>query len=201
MNLSLRMCLAIPQQELGAYTKTFKPYYVFMELASKSHMSKVMELEPVMLAQLVSSIEEGLLSFDMAISMQCCATVDNIVNFFYQHREKQTQEGELVRRFQAAQGQSFRRILKLMFHLLINGEHNSTWSISRPLLGLILIYPEEYQQIRDNLMQSQMEERQPKLQQFFVELMNGVDNNLTTKNKDFFTRNLYNFATSVRQII
>merc|ERR1719478_1583830 len=62
MGLSLRMCLAIPQQELAAYTKTLKPYYFFLDLAAREHMGKVLELEPQHLAQLLQSVEEGLLS-------------------------------------------------------------------------------------------------------------------------------------------
>jgi len=200
MNLSLRMCLAIPLHELAAYAKTFKSYYCFLELATKSHMAKVMELEPAMLAQLLASIEDGLLSFDVGISMQCCASTDNLVAYFFQHQDKQNQDGEQVRRFQQSQGQSLRRVLQLMFNLVMNGEHNSTWSISRPLLGLMLLYQEDYQTIRDNLVQQHLEERRPKLINLFDELMSGVENNLTTKNKDHFTRNLYNFATAVRQI-
>jgi exportin-7 len=163
-------------------------------------MAKVMELEPAMLAQLLASIEDGLLSFDVGISMQCCASTDNLVAYFFQHQDKQNQDGEQVRRFQQSQGQSLRRVLQLMFQLVMNGEHNSTWSISRPLLGLMLLYQEEYQTIRDNLVQAHLEERRPKLVNLFDELMSGVENNLTTKNKDHFTRNLYNFATAVRQI-
>eukprot|EP00397_Hematodinium_sp_SG-2012_P002865 GEMP01002873.1.p1 GENE.GEMP01002873.1~~GEMP01002873.1.p1 ORF type:complete len:1098 (+),score=232.07 GEMP01002873.1:197-3490(+) len=200
MNLCLRMCLAIPQQELTAYTKTFKPYYLFLELATKSHMGKVMELDASMIAQLLSSVEEGILNFDHGISMQCCASTDNIVAYFFQNQDKQAPDGEQVRQFQTVQSQSLRRILKLMFHLVMKGEHISTWSVSRPLLGLILLYHEEYQQIRDNLVAAHLDERRQKLVQSFDDLMSGVENNLTTTNKDHFTRNLYNFATSVRQI-
>jgi len=200
MSLSLRMCLAIPRSELMAYTKTFKSYYCFLELATKSHMSKVMELETHLLAQLLSSVEEGLLSFDVGISMQCCASTDNLVAYFFQHKDQQTPEGDLVRRFSNDQSDSLRRILTMMFQLVLNGEHNSTWSISRPLLGLMLLYEGEYQNIRDNLVKAHLEERQPKLITLFDELMQGVENNLSTKNKDHFTRNLYNFATAVRSL-
>merc|ERR1719329_503498 len=57
MALALRMCLAIPLSELNAYLKALKPYYYFLELATRGPMSKVMELEPVMLQTLLSSVE------------------------------------------------------------------------------------------------------------------------------------------------
>merc|ERR1712039_404746 len=85
MALALQMCLAIPLQELNAYLKALKPYYYFLELATRGHMSKVMELEPVMLTTLLHSVEEGLLSFEAGVSMQCCAAVDNMTSYFHQH--------------------------------------------------------------------------------------------------------------------
>jgi len=202
MALALRMCLAIPLQELNAYLKALKPYYYFLELATRSHMSKVIELEPEMLETLLASIEEGLLSFEQQVSMQCCATVDNIITYFHQQRQaKMTPEQERVRRFLTECPHCLQKILNLMFQLVMTGEFSSTfWSISRPLLGLILLHEQYFLQLKEQLVLNQIEERRAKLRGFFDELMAGVENNLTTKNKDHFTRNLYNFAQVVRTL-
>ena len=60
------------------------PYFSFLELATRTHMSKVMDLEPVMLATLLQSIGKGLLSFESRVVMQCCSSVDNVVRYFHQ---------------------------------------------------------------------------------------------------------------------
>jgi len=212
MALALRMCLAIPLQELNAYLKALKPYYYFLELATRGHMSKVMELESVMLTTLLSSIEEGLLSFETGVSMQCCATVDNVITYFHsQSSTRPSPEQDRVRRFLTEAPQSLQKILHLMFQLVMTGEFSSTWSISRPLLGLILLHeqyipslglagPFFFLQLKEQLVNSQIEERRPKLRGYFDDLMSGVENNLNTKNKDAFTRNLYNFAQVVRTL-
>jgi len=212
MALALRMCLAIPLQELNAYLKALKPYYYFLELATRGHMSKVMELESVMLTTLLSSIEEGLLSFETGVSMQCCATVDNVITYFHsQSSTRPSPEQDRVRRFLTEAPQSLQKILHLMFQLVMTGEFSSTWSISRPLLGLILLHeqyipslglagPFFFFQLKEQLVNSQIEERRPKLRGYFDDLMSGVENNLNTKNKDAFTRNLYNFAQVVRTL-
>jgi exportin-7 len=201
MALALRMCLAIPLQELNAYLKALKPYYYFLELATRGHMSKVMELEPVMLQTLLSSIEEGLLSFETGVSMQCCATVDNAISYFHQQSSaRPSPEQDRVRRFLSEAPGSLQKILHLMFQLVMTGEFSSTWSISRPLLGLILLHEQYFLQLKEQLVNSQIEERRAKLRGYFDDLMTGVENNLTTKNKDAFTRNLYNFAQVVRTL-
>lgn len=202
MALALRMCLAIPLQELNAYLKALKPYYYFLELATRSHMSKVVELEPVMLTTLLQSVEEGLLSFEQSVSMQCCATVDNIITYFHHHlHAKPSQEQDRVRRFLSEAPQCLQKILYLMLQLVMTGESSSTfWSISRPLLGLILLHEQHFLQVKEQFVNAQVEERKAKLKGYFDNLMSGVENNLTAKNKDSFTRNLYNFAQVVRTL-
>merc|ERR1712039_365110 len=187
--------------ELSAFLKALKPYYYFLELATRSHMAKVMELEPIMLTTLVQSVEEGLLSFETGVSMQCCATVDNIISHFHaQLGGKPSPEQERVRRFLGEAPQCLQKILHLMFQLVMTGEFSSTWSISRPLLGLVLLHERNFTQLKEQLVNSQIEERRGKLRGYFDDLMSGVENNLSTKNKDHFTRNLYNFAQVVRTL-
>ena len=51
-----------------------------------------------MMQQILLSIEEGLISFETGVSMQCCASVDNVVNYVYNNRAKQNEEGNSARR-------------------------------------------------------------------------------------------------------
>merc|ERR1712190_16812 len=164
-------------------------YYYFLELATRGHMSKVMELDSVMLTTLLQSIEEGLLSFETGVSMQCCATVDNVISHIHQQSQNQkpSAEQERVRRFLGEAPQCLQKILHLMFQLVMTGEFSSTWSISRPLLGLILLHEQYFMQLKEQLVMGQVEERRAKLATYFNELMAGVENNTNTKNKDHFT--------------
>jgi len=200
MSLALQMCLSIPLQELNAYLKALKPCYTFLDLAARGHMPKVMELETPMLVTLLLSLEEGLLSFESGVSMQCCATVDSIVSYMNEqlHSSKISPEQERVRRFLQEAPQSLQKILALMFQVVMSGDHGSTWSISRPLLGLIILHEQYFLQLKEQLVTALLEERRPKLVGYFNELMSGVESSLTTKNKDHFTRNMYTFAQAVR---
>lgn len=201
MALALRLCLAIPLQELNAYLKALKPYYYFVELATRGHMSKVMELDAAMLTSLMQSAEEGLLSFETGVQMQSCAVVDNVISYFHsQLTGKTTPEQERVRRYLQEAPHCLQKILHLMFQLVMTGEFSSMWSISRPLLGLILLHEQNFLQLKEQLINQQIEERRPKLRSYFDDLMAGVENSMNTKNKDHFTRNLYNFAQVVRTL-
>merc|ERR1719253_1838008 len=200
LQLSLRLCLSIPFNDLQAYLKTLKSYYQFMELATRSHMNQMMQLTPDMLATILRSIEEGLLSFDTGVSMQCCAAVDNSVHYFYETRSKPGTEGDAVRAFLALQPSPIKRMLVAMVGLVVSGEFSSTWSISRPMLGLILLQEQTFNELKEHMVQNQIPEKQQKMRQCLTDLMEGVKEGLNAKNKDQFTRNLYTFAQVVRTI-
>merc|ERR1712093_882924 len=129
-------------------------------------------------------------------------TVDNVVTYFYSHglEKTVTPEGQRVRNFMQQQPDCLKRILQLMLQLVMTGEFNSTWSISRPLMGLILIHENDFLQLKEQIVANQIEEKRPKLRGYFDDLMSGVEKSLTTKNKDHFTRNLYNFAQVARTL-
>ena len=81
MRLALRMCLAVPPAELGAYSKTFKPFYMFLDLSTnETHLKMVIsELNPEDFTKLLANVEEGLVSFEVSVSMQHMPTRHNVV--------------------------------------------------------------------------------------------------------------------------
>ncbi|KAF8817967.1 importin-beta N-terminal domain-containing protein [Cardiosporidium cionae] len=198
LKLCLEMCLAIPQDDLQAYLKSLKPFYSFLDLATKNFIADVMNLSTASLAQLIQAVEDGLCSFETNVSMQCCSIVDNVVTHFCNKKDSPEADGQAIRNFLESAPQVMRRILQLMFQLVITGEHSSPWSMSRPLLGLILLYENEFILIQRQLASQHLEEKQLQLEQYFTELMRGVEANVSSKNKEVFTRNLYQFAQSVR---
>ncbi|CAD7936196.1 unnamed protein product [Amoebophrya sp. A120] len=202
MSLALQMCLSIPSVELSAYQKTFKPFYTFLDLTSKNHVKKIFELDVSQLARLIALVEEGLCSFDVSVCMQCCSIVDNIVSFFVEHQKENqsTDAGRYVTQFLTTQPDALKKILALMFQLILAGEFSSTWSLSRPLLALILLHPNYYLELKDRLIMQQIEERREKLKNFFEELMQNVENTLSSRNRDHFTRQLYTFAQMVKAL-
>jgi exportin-7 len=200
LNLALQMCLSVPFQDLQSYQKPLKSYYFFIELASRNHMGIIMQLQQEPVSRILLSIEEGLISFDTTVNMQCCAAVDNIVNYVYPLRTKQNDDGLKVQQFLGYTPPPLRRILHVIMSLVVSGEFSSTWSISRPLLGLILLQEQAFFELKEQLISSQIQERQTKMRSALDELIVNVKDGLNAKNKDSFTRNLYTFSQVVRTI-
>ncbi|KAF4673698.1 Exportin 7 [Perkinsus olseni] len=217
LSLALKLCMSIPIADLMSYLKCLKPFFMFLELATRNHAKLVCEVAESAehLAGLIRALEEGLTSFDSSVCMQCCASIDNLCTFFYDIAH--TGVGSSVGGGTAATAEDvarvtqgllvpggpvdaeLRRVLNLMLQLIMAGEFNSTWSISRPILALILMYKDTYTQAQELIVRQQpTEDRQQYVGKCFSELMVGVTDSLQTKNRDHFTRNMYHFAQAVR---
>ena len=84
-------------------------------------------------------------------------------------------------------------------HLSISGEFASTWSLSRPFLGLILLGKNEFVQLKNSVIQQQLsQDRKVFVESCYTDLMAGIGENLSTKNRELFTKNLYQFGIALR---
>ena len=200
MSTALALCLSIPLNDLSAYLKSLKPVYTFLELVSKSHMSALVSLGAVQFATILRALEDGLTSFDTAVALSCCVAVDNICT--YMHDTKDPPEDLAVIQALLAHSDvksSLSRQLHVLNYLAMSGEFASTWSLSRPMLGLILLAKNDFMQMRASIVQQQTNpERKQQVETCYNELMQNVGDSLETKNRELFTKNLYQFGISLR---
>lgn len=66
-----------------------------------------------------------------------------------------------VRRFLSEQPQALRRILTLLFQLVMGGNF-STYAISRPLLGLILLFEQDFLALKEQMIRQQVDDKRQK---------------------------------------
>lgn len=76
-------------------------------------------------------------------------------------------------------------MLSTILTTLMFEDCRNQWSMSRPLLGLILLNESHFNQLKLQLINSQPSaDKQNQLNLSFNTLMEGVERNLTIKNKD-----------------
>ncbi|EAA15223.1 unnamed protein product [Plasmodium yoelii yoelii] len=190
LNLALNMCLVIPTNDLLSYIKHLKPYFSFLDLVTKNFFQRILNLEFRLIADIIHNVKEGLCSFDYTVSMTCCSILDNIVTYIFTNRKSSSEQGQIIKNFLENQPQALKEVLNLMFHLILGGNFGSTWSMSQPLLGLILLDAQGYFKIQEQLISQQSEEKKQKLRHSFCKLMDHIDSNLASNNRENFTRNL-----------
>jgi exportin-7 len=88
----------------------------------------------------------------------------------------------------------FPELLQTIFEIALFEECFNQWSLSRPMLSLLLITEQHLPNLTAQLIASQPPEKQTFVAECLDKLMKDVDRSLDSKNRDRFTQNL----TSVR---
>mmetsp|Transcript_19244 Transcript_19244/g.49244 ORF Transcript_19244/g.49244 Transcript_19244/m.49244 type:complete len:170 (-) Transcript_19244:401-910(-) len=168
----------------------------------------IAELEPAVLRHLCNSLTEGLKSHEVAISSQCAAALDHLAAFHFKELAEAAEAPETptVSKL-GAERELFAFQLGVLLHMIVFEECTNQWSLSRPLLALILINEGAYKAWQEQALTSMAAHpsRQQKLAQAFEKLMAGIPRgavaNLDVKTRDKFTQNLSQFRHDVRSLV
>ncbi|KAG0306797.1 Exportin 7 [Linnemannia gamsii] len=91
-------------------------------------------------------------------------------------------------------------LLVVLFNVVVFENRNNHWALSRPLLGLILLNRDFFTEYTNTFVQAQLPDRQEPLQKLVSGLMEGIETNLTTANRDRFTTNANAFRRECSQM-
>ncbi|KAH1005287.1 hypothetical protein HUJ04_006300 [Dendroctonus ponderosae] len=136
---------------------------------------------------------------DTTVCTGCCTTLDHIVSYIFKHLTQKT--FPLKNQGNPATAEMFLKVLEMhpeILHQILNFILNAVmyedcrnqWSMSRPLLGIILLHEDYFAQMRENIIRSQHPDKQAIMAKWFDTLMDGVERNLLVTNRDRFTHNL-----------
>ncbi|XP_074108339.1 ran-binding protein 16 isoform X2 [Cotesia typhae] len=215
LNTFVKLLLSIPQSDLLDYPKLSATYYVLLECLAQDHMAFLSTLEPRVFLYILSSISEGLTALavnlisDTMVCTGCCATLDHIVTYLFKQLSQKAgvypgkknaavaAGGELFLQVLKQHPEILQQILSTVLNVIMFEDCRNQWSMSRPLLGLILLNEEYFGQLRENIIRSQPVDKQAAMAQWFENLMDGIEPNLLTKNRDRFTQNLSMFRRDI----
>ncbi|XP_012505143.1 PREDICTED: ran-binding protein 17 [Propithecus coquereli] len=207
----VKMLLSVSHSDLLQYRKLSQSYYPLLECLTQDHMSFITNLEPPVLLYVLTSISEGLTTLDTVVSSSCCTSLDYIVTYLFKHIAKEgkkplrcgeaTQAGQRLLHFMQQNPDVLQQMMSVLMNTIVFEDCRNQWSVSRPLLGLILLNEKYFSELRASLINSQPLPKQDVLAQCFRNLMEGVEQNLSIKNRDRFTQNLSVFRREVAEAL
>ncbi|KFQ61133.1 Exportin-7, partial [Pelecanus crispus] len=223
----IKLLLSIPHSDLLDYPKLSQSYYSLLEVLTQDHMNFIASLEPHVIMYILSSISEGLTALDTMVCTGCCSCLDHIVTYLFKQLSRSTkkrttpltQESDRFLHIMQQHPEMIQQMLSTVLNIIIFEDCRNQWSMSRPLLGLILLNE------KVNVVPShcswrsclglndagafglkgaercqsgcQPPEKQQAMHLCFENLMEGIERNLLTKNRDRFTQNLSAFRREV----
>ncbi|XP_073413217.1 exportin-7 isoform X3 [Dendrobates tinctorius] len=201
----VKLLLSVPHSDLLDYPKLSQSYYSLLEVLTQDHMSFIASLEPHVIMYILSSISEGLTALDTMVCTGCCSCLDHIVTYLFKQLSRSgkkrgappPQESERFLHIMQQHPEMIQQMLSTVLNIIIFEDCRNQWSMSRPLLGLILLNEKYFSDLRRSIVSSQPPEKQQAMHLCFENLMEGIEGNLLTKNRDRFTQNLSAFRREV----
>ncbi|KAJ1518220.1 hypothetical protein HMI54_001909 [Coelomomyces lativittatus] len=187
MKMITSMILNIPQEHILAYPKLSQGYFELMEVMTQaSQLQLWFDIPLNFFAYLCQSIGESSKLMNSAVPFN---TIDHLATFVFTEREKiqksitSSRTSCVVMAFQ-----QLSNIIPYWMALLLNAsifeECAIHWSITRPLLPLILLGKEFYNQYCASLAQSQLSDRRSTVRDLLGNLLKDIDDVLSFR--DFF---------------
>jgi len=175
------------------------------------HMVLLAQLPNDVICSILRSVTLGLSAWDTAVCTNCCTTLDHIVSFVWRVWNKQ-QKNISCQNWEITAGTKLLSVLEknpellqqplvTILNIIMFEDCKNQWSMSRPLLGLILINHDSFGKIQESLCSSQPQEKQALLSKCFEHLMDGIEKNLHSKNRDRFTHGLSVFRREVNDVL
>jgi len=199
--IALKLALSIQLEEMMSFPKLAKAYYALLEVLCNNHATTIAELETPVFVQIILSLQEGLKSLDGGICSQACSALDHILTYFYHQGRKDSPASRAMARHVGEHPELFPRVLDHLLRLVLFEDCSNQWSISRPMLGLILTNQKYFVELKNQLVNSQPMERRERLMSVFNKLMEEVQENMEQKNRDKFTQNLTLFRHEVKSFV
>ncbi|XP_060053128.1 ran-binding protein 17 isoform X2 [Erinaceus europaeus] len=211
LQASVKMLLSVSHRDLLQYRKLSQSYYPLLECLAQDHMSFISSLEPPVLLYVLTSISEGLTTLDPVVSSSCCSSLDCIVTYLFKHIAKESkkslrsreaaQAGQRLLHFMQQNPDVLQQMMSVLLNTIVFEDCRNQWSVSRPLLGLILLNEKYFSELQVDLISNQPPPKQEVLAQCFQSLMEGVGQSLSVKNRDRFTQNLSIFRKDVAEAL
>ncbi|XP_057807952.1 uncharacterized protein LOC131022474 isoform X1 [Salvia miltiorrhiza] len=202
LDIALKMTLSIPLADILAYRKLTRAYFVFVEVLFNNHLLFLLSLDTRTFMHIVGSLESGLKGLDAGISSQCASAVDNLAAFYFNNittGEAPTSPAAVnLARHIAECPALLPEILKTLFEIVLFEDCSNQWSLSRPMLSLILINEQMFTDLKAHILASQPADQHQRLASCFDKLMVDITRSLDSKNRDKFTQNLTVFRHDFR---
>ncbi|VDK76048.1 unnamed protein product [Litomosoides sigmodontis] len=210
LSMFVKFLMYIPEDEFQSYSKIVQNFHWLLESIAQDNMCFLSNVKPEVFTVVMRYIEQAIVSFDPIVVTASCSTLDLILNYLYRRLTRTAPprthvgaeaEGENCIRALEAQPSLLPQMLSTVLNASLFDDFKCQWSLSRPLLGLILLQEECFQQWKMELLANQPQDKCAAFQEAFTSLMEGVERNVTTRNKDTFTQNMNMFRKTILEII
>ncbi|KAK0410878.1 hypothetical protein QR680_005375 [Steinernema hermaphroditum] len=206
----LKLFMKFRDADFKAYSKISHNFYSLIDALVHDNMPYVSNLDEDVFLALLEAIHQGMVSYDTIVVSSCCTSLDLILDYLFRRVSRQKTirnfvgfeaEGDNCVKALERRPQLLADMLSTLMGAMIFDDIKCQWAMSRPLLGLILLQVDNFNQFKDDFIRRQTTDQQQYVSQAFVGLMTNVEHNVSLTNKDIFTQNLNSFRRTMASLL
>lgn len=199
LQVFISIITSIKQKDLLAYPKLSSAYFSLIETFSLVKIDFLANLSSSLFGYVLDTISEGFLSPEQTIQNSCCMFLDTFLSYVFRSVKKNQASSNLMTNVHEYEN-LFRQILINLLNGIIYAECKNIYTISKPLLGLILLNENKFfTDIKQQLLYGHTQVKQAVLSTALDNLMTGIDRTLTEANKENFTQNIIQFRSDIQE--
>ncbi|KXS17551.1 hypothetical protein M427DRAFT_54487 [Gonapodya prolifera JEL478] len=206
VDVIINMMLEVPLEDILAFPKLTTAFFSFLDNFTTELIFSLKSLPDGAFLYIMRACIEGLRSLQANTSSEAALTLDHIVTFLF----TSTTSGHMPRiakppeqHFIVRSAKEYSDVLPLIMaqtlQLLILDDTSNQWSLSRPLLGLVLLCKSAFIDFTRKFISVQYPERQETLSKAITQLMEGIEDSLSMKNRDKFTQQIMTMRRAVEK--
>eukprot|EP00033_Pygsuia_biforma_P003298 GCRY01003615.1.p1 GENE.GCRY01003615.1~~GCRY01003615.1.p1 ORF type:complete len:1074 (-),score=340.38 GCRY01003615.1:314-3535(-) len=165
----VKLVFVIDTDTLMVHPKLCKEYFNFVDVVFERHIRTLVTMDDAYFVRLINTIELGIASVNVHISSMALAALDKVACWQLKEAGKVANRvaAQALHDHLSAHPQLFPHLIGVIFNIILFEEVDNVWSMSRPLQGLIVLYPEHFELFKMELLQSQPPNKQPEVRKEF----------------------------------
>lgn len=198
MGICFRLIMAVPVEQIVAYPKVAKAHFGLVDILTMNHTKEIVQVDHASFRRIMESLREGLQSYEVWLSSQCASAIDHLCAFRFKMRVKGGNLAASIESHAEKSPELFASCLDIIFNMIVNVDCTNQWSLSRPMLSLILTNAETFVNLEKRTVDAQPPDRRMAVGAAFQQLMSDIRPSLESKNRDRFTAHVTHFRSALR---
>ena len=137
----------------------------------------------------------------MSVSAICASAIDHLATYMFLNLNKDKPTVNLIRAHLAYEPDVLHQLMATLLNTLLFATIANNWSVTRPILSLLLASEASFNDYKATLLSTQTPENQEKLKEEFAKLTADVQRSVEVTNRDKFTQKLTMFRLNVRHFL
>jgi len=203
LGVFIKMLTSISLGDLMSFPKLSRSYFGLLEYFIQEHIQSIKDLSHDAFFYILATLSEGLRSPDVSVASQVCAILDHLCTFIYKNSLKFPNAPQLlhpITRLVNDRPELLQYLLSSLYSMILYEDSQIQWSVSRPMLPLILLCEKFFTEFNLRLVQCQQQDKREWLAKALDELMVEVERKITPKNRDRFTQNVTVFRRDINGV-